>query len=585
MTIQAEGPVEVVMPHLSPGSPTNSLNHDARIRKVLVSGQSGQSLPYQRLKEGGYRIENEARGPVTVHYVADANSFSHVRNHLVEDHAYLNGPAALMFVRGREAEPSVIELTEVAPGWESLASLPRAKDKAHTFFAPTYDDIADTSIFLGELNQASETVEGTRLVVNNHGTPPWPELAVNGASPQESLADLKALYQVFLENFGPFPLERYEHLPPRPPEVEQTDKYVLNKHYIHSGPRSPGGYELYHGHELLLHKASQDSIKKKYHSDGRAYERAIMAHELVHKLLAKLVVHDGIDAHDLAHVHKTDGLWFTEGVTDWAGVQLERQAGLLSQEHYLDHLQGFYRRYQSDLEHNPTSPTDDSLDAHIGISNYYNKGAVAATLLDLEIRQASAGKACFFDVLRDLKEEFGGTGRGHTLDDIERLSQKAAGPPGKERIQEFFARHLRGREPFDLNRSLTHVGLELVEVEKEPATPLDEGGPLELAQFGLTLKPNQDGRLAVDRVERGGPAYRAGLADFRGQLVQNLDAQEALADSTCATFTFETEDRFTGKTVTRTVQLSAEPATETILQSVDQPTPAQLALRRLWLEG
>ena len=603
-------PLDVVMPHISPGSPTNSLNHDRRIRNVRVSDAKGRPVEYHRLKSGGFRIEQEAKGPVTVHYTVKADQFSHVRNSLSEDHAYINGPAAMMYIKGRDTDlPSTVELTNV-PGadWKSLSSLPEIESIPHAFYATCYQDVADTNIFATpDVDIASEVLDGTELLVNVHGTPPWAGLEVNGATAQESLDDLKALFRVFKENFGEFPLDRYHHIGPRPEGVRQTDKYVVNKHYFHNGPRSAGGYEHYHGHELLLHKKNEKGIKRVYESDGRRYERGIMAHEIVHKLLAKNVTHDGIDSEDLSSTEKTDGLWVTEGVTDWTGGVLERQAGLMTGPQYVEHLQNYFNRYVTDMDHDHTSPTDDSLDAHCGNSKYYNKGAVAASLLDLELRHHTGGQRGLFDVLRGLKRDFGGTGVGFALDDMERLSleQVKGNSAGEARVQEFFDKHLRGRQEFDLNRSLAHVGYRvekvLKDVEREcspcsaikawpstrwarsllvetPGMPDEEA---DLPTLGLSMKSGSEG-WEVLGVKHGGPAFDAGLGHFEGKTAKELSFDE---ETGVMTFHFEEPDMFTGEMEKHMVRVPSIPAEELRLVPVDEPTPAQLALRGGWQAG
>lgn len=630
--LPGDEPLDLVMPHLSPGSPTNSLNHEARLSRLSVTDASGRELPLEKLREGGFRVQ--PRGPMTVRYTVAADNFSHVRAYLSDQCAYLNGPATLMYVRGHEHDtPAVMQLTGVPDAsWGSISTLAAVEGAPHTYYASHYDDLADSNTFAGRLDLASAEVQGTRLVVNQHGTPPW----ANGPTAAESLDDLSRLYTQFLEDVGPFPLERYTVTAPRPSGVEAADKYVVDKHYLHGATAGAGGYEHYHGHELLLHKDARRSIDRLHHGDGRAYERGIMAHELVHKLLAKLVRHDGIDAEDLSDTHRTDGLWLTEGVTDWAGLVLERRAGFLTRDEYVEHLQDMFDRYMSDVSRNPTSPRDDSMDAHSGVGSYYNKGAVAGALLDLEIRHATGGRRCMLDLLRALKVEFGGTGRGHTLDDLERLSVGIAGPS----VKRFFEDHLRGREPFDFDRALGYVGYRLAErtsgwtggslalpdgSELQTSASGDvavvaaggaaaavasagwaaagsagaaaAGGaspaasePLELPTFGLTV----DGTWKIVRVSPDGPAARAGLRDFQGEkpvrVAAVVDGQPVEGPFPSGrldalTLTFVKPDMFTGEARETTLTVGAEPVTRTVLEPLPAASPEQLALRALWLSA
>lgn len=601
-------PLDVVMPHLSPGSPTNSLNHDARIKNVRVTDTDGEEIPYQKLREGGFRIK-DARGPVIVHYTVAADTFSHVRANVTNDHAYLNGPAVAMFVRGHEDKPSIVSLNNIPdPSWDSDASLPKLTAQKHAFYAASYRDLADTNIYAGKMNKASAEVENTELTVNVHGLPPWDGIKINGASPQESLDDLKALYKTFIKEFGTFPMSRYVNGAPLPEGVDQRDKYFLNKHYLHNGKPGAGGYEHYHGHELLLSGTAKAGIVKNFDGDGRAYERGTMAHELIHKLLSKFVVHDGIDAEDLSHVHKTDGLWLTEGTTDWAGKRLELLAGLSTPKEHVAHYERIFQRYQADYANNATSPTDDSLDAHVGNSNFYNKGAVAAAVFDLELRAMTGGEKDFFDVLQGLKDEFGGKGVGFTLDDVQRLTENAAGdkPGAKERIAKLFDDHLRGRQPFDLNASLRNVGYQMVTktdgfaagaialgdigVSSEPNGDLQISSAAltakpqatSLPSLGLSLTPKEAGQVEVGSVADGSAAHKAGLTEFAGS-VAKVSVQSEGSQVTSLTFTFEQKDAFTGKPVIRTVTVAPETPTRTVLEEVPSPSALQLARRAEWL--
>lgn len=304
-------------------------------------------------------------------------------------------------------------------------------------------------------------------------------------------------------------------------------------------------------------------------------------------------------------------------MTDWTGLVMERQARLVSSDEYMGHLEGFYQRYLDDISYNMTSPTDDSLDAHIGNSNYYNKGAVAGSLLDLEIRHYTGGQRGMFDVLRGLKSEFGGTGKGHTLDDMERLclKQVEGSSAGEGRIKEFFDTHLRGREAMDIQGALAHVGYKIEQQPKmvEPATlELFEGARLAvqadgdlglvkcshehghhhhhhepakkafLPTLGVRLKQKGEGQWRLDGVSRDSAAGDAGLLEFRGKAIQDISFDE---DSGEMYFRFEKPDMFTGETRVHEFRVKERPAMVNKMVEVDNPSPEQLALRAAWQDA
>lgn len=598
--LPAQEPLDVVMPHVSPGSPTKSANHQDRISSLSAHDASGRTLSMAKNEDGSFRVLRNAPGPVTVNYTVRADEFSHVRNNLNEEHAYISGAAAMMYVKGHDRDTtSTVELANLPKSdWRSISTLAEIPGIPHAFWAHSYQDIADSNTFAGAL----QTVEGqsgnTQLVVNVNGSNPWEQAGLSAVSAEDTMADLKAAYEVFTKNFGDFPLERVRDASPRPAGVQQSDKYVLNKHYVQGGNGYSGGFEHYHGHELILNEKAGPRIEKRFGSDARTFERGILVHELVHKMLAKYVTHSGIDSEDLSKVVVGDGLWVTEGVTDWTGTVLERQAGMLDFSQYKGILEGFYDRYHRNMTERPSSPTEDSREAHLGNSNYYNKGAVAASLLDLEIRHATDNKRGFFDVIRDLKDEFGGTERGHTLADMERLTAKQVkgNPDGEARIREFYQRHLRGSEPMEINRSLALVGFQLKEVAKEVSpfsVSLPDGTDLKVNQegflsqgaasidgvrkrkariesLGLTLDNTSDG-LKVSRVWSDGAAESAGLKAHEGKAVESLTVDPT---------TGNVELRF--KDFENTFNLTPQRPTEFKLVSADNPTGEQLALRQPW---
>lgn len=594
-------PLDLVMPQLSPGSPTNSLNQPARISGLEARDCRGQLLNLEKTAPGHWRLECATSGPVRVHYQVKADEFSHVRSYLSPGLAYLNGPSALMFVEGRQQEPALVELTKLPSAtWRTSSTLESIAGRPTAFYANGYDDIADSNLLAGDFQQVSGRLGNTELQVNQNGTPPWTGLSVNGATPAESLEDLTRLYAAFTQEFGEFPRQRRTAARELPDQVADGDKYVVTKHYLHGQGPNAGGYEHYHGHELLLHKQAEASILRRFDGDGRAHERHIMAHELMHKLIAKFVRHEGIDSADLSHVHCSDGLWLTEGGVEWAAMALQVRSGQMSPAQYQKMLQDQFRNYELAYAQDPSNARDNSLDAHLGNSGFYNKGAVTCALLDLELKAASGGQRGLFDVYRGLKAEFGGQDKFWRLEDVERLALQVAGPDN-QRVRQFFQDYLHDRKPFDFEGILAQAGmgwvergdkftpgqllLEGVSLEIDAQGQLSLGkaaapkaGSLNLPGFGLTLSAGPKGELKLAGVAPNGPAAREGLAALVGQPCKLVSGVGPLQ------LEFSPSDPFTGKITPQTFRLQPEPARQRCLEPLPQADSRALALRRAWLE-
>lgn len=606
MQVERQGrePLDVVMPQLSPGSPTNSLNQPVRLNSLSACDGAGNPLEMEKTAAGHWRIECEASGPITVRYRVKADEFSHVRSYLTDKISYVNGPSALMFVEGRQHEPSLLQLRGFPSAeWKTSSTLENVPGHPELFYASNYDDIADSNTLAGSFQQVGARQGGTLLQVNQNGTPPWKGLKVNGATPEQSLEDLQQLYATFTKEFGEFPRQRRDDARPLPALLAaQDDKYVVTKHYLHAQGPNAGGYEHYHGQELLLHKAAQAGIERRFDGDGRAHERHIMAHELMHKLLAKFVRHEGIDSADLSHVHCTDGLWLSEGGVEWAAMELQRKSGQMSEAQYVKMLQDQFRGYQSAYAQDPSNARENSLDAHLGNSGFYNKGAVTCALLDLEIKAASGGQKGMFDVLRSLKTEFGGRDHFWEVEDVERLAVTMAG--GSARVSSFFQDYLHDNKPFDFAGILAQVGMQwnargdrflagslqlsggqLLSSDGQAAVECGPGGglapsagSLALPAYGVTLAQDDQGSLKLAAVSVGGSGAAAGLSAYVGQPVRLLAAGPKALN-----LEVQASDPFTGELEKRQVEVAARPATQAFLEAAPGASPEALALRRAWL--
>lgn len=604
-------PLDVALPFMSPGSPVNSRNHPAQLGPMQVRDAAGNPLPYEKLPEGGWRIERHARGPVTVSYTLNATDFSSARDQLSDDHAYLNGAATFMYVKGHDRDLSAVVNVHDVPrqDWTAVSTLPPLTAHPNAWYAVNFQELADSNIEIGPLDVATRTVDGLRITVAQHGHSPWARVAPDGVSPQQNVADFGRIYRAFEHELGDFPKQRAADAPATPAGVESPDRYTIIKHYVSGEAPTSLGLEHYHGHELTFVKGNEEGIHRVYADNARMLENKVMAHELGHRLLAKYVQHAGIDSSDFSHEHPSDGLWLTEGVTEWLGTVLERRAGLITEQQYLDRLENQINRCTQDFAVRGTNAREDSLEAANGDGDYYMKGAVLGAMLDLEILHLTDGKKSFMDVLRGLKRDFGGTGQGHTLDDVRRIAREVVAdvPGAAATLDSVFQDVLVDRKPIDFNRFLAHAGLRVTErADAWPVESLDlgEGSRLVtdprgvphtvaaasavpalppfrtlLPALGVSLERTLEGKLKIGVVTPGGSAYAAGLKDFEGATLEGLQP-----DPTGLTFKVKKHDLFSGEDRILSIPVTARPATRLCLERLPRYAAAD-ALRGQWLQA
>lgn len=158
-----------------------------------------------------------------------------------------------------------------------------------------------------------------------------------------------------------------------------------------------------------------------------------------------------------------------EGVTTYYGDLFLKKAGVFTTEEYLEELNRILKRHFENNGQATQSLVESSFDLWLdgyvaGVPNrkvsIYQKGALVALILDLEIRQRTYHARSLDDVMRWMWEYFGKPAIGYTLDDYRAAVEEVTG----RSQQSYFDECITGNLPLEerLNRALTFVGLELV---------------------------------------------------------------------------------------------------------------------------
>src|SRR5258708_7386226 len=129
----------------------------------------------------------------------------------------------------------------------------------------------------------------------------------------------------------------------------------------------------------------------------------LTAHEFFHLWNVKRIRPQSLEPIDYAKENYTPALWFSEGVTTTAATIILLRAGVLDEVRVLRGLTAEIGELQRRPAYLTQSVEESSLDAWLekydyhrlparSIS-YYNKGYLLGVLLDLQVREATAGSA------------------------------------------------------------------------------------------------------------------------------------------------------------------------------------------------
>jgi predicted metalloprotease with PDZ domain len=232
----------------------------------------------------------------------------------------------------------------------------------------------------------------------------------------------------------------------------------------------------------------------------------ITAHEFFHLWNVKRIRPQTLEPLDYTKENYTRALWFSEGCTSAAGDIIDLRAGLMDEKQYLAHLADEIAELERRPAHLTQSAEESSLDAWLEGNayyrrpersiSYYNKGELLGAMLDLELREASHGRASLRELFQWMNLNFARQGR--FFDDSNGVLQAAQAVSHGD-LTEFFARYVSGTEDIPWNDFLRSVGLQV------------EQGTTTVADAGFSASRNFDGPLSVASVAAGSEAERAGL--------------------------------------------------------------------------
>ena len=145
----------------------------------------------------------------------------------------------------------------------------------------------------------------------------------------------------------------------------------------------------------------------------------LASHEYFHVWNVKRLRPRALGPFDFERETHTRDLWIAEGITSYYDDLGVRRAGLSTDAEYLERLSQQIETLQTTPGRLVQSLSDASFDAWVKFYkqnensknsqvSYYNKGAVAAFLLDMRIREASGGKKSLDDAMRLAYERFSG---------------------------------------------------------------------------------------------------------------------------------------------------------------------------------
>ena len=428
----------------------------------------------KRINKNTWRIATSGASEVKLSYDVYSFTVSVRQSYADENYAFLHGVSAFGYLEGYEKEQITLSIVPYA-GWNNVeVALPQTKAAGYVFTCENYDLLADSPIALGNFDKTSY-VSGK--------VPHTVVMIGEGNYDLETIReDFKKISDSQIAMMGDHPSDRYTH-------------------FVYNVGNGGGGLE---------HLNSQTSMMYRwgYTSKGR-YRNflGLIAHEYFHLWNVKRVRPIQLGPFDYDKEVYTDMLWIAEGITSYYDDKTLHRIGLYDDEEYLGILASQINRLENSpgkdimsLAHSSMLawvkaylPTEESMNTTV---SYYNKGMIAAAMLDLEIR--ANGKKSLDDVMTTLYIDFyKKKGRGFTHEEFIAVCTELAG----KNMKPFFEDVIFSTKPLDYESIFSQYGISITDKNADKTTP-----------WSGVVSSHSNGKTTITNIYSNSPAVDAGLS-------------------------------------------------------------------------
>ena len=556
-------PLELRMSRSSPGR--YALHEFAKnVYDVSAVDSTGKKLPVTRPNEHQWNVTHN--GHVRVSYTLYADHADGTYSGVDLTHAHFNMPSAFMFARQTFERPIRIRFNAPAgSNWKVATQLKPTSDP-FVFTAPNLQYFFDSPTELSNHSLRSWTVAGRDRTDTIH-------VAMHHAGTD---AELDAY-------------------------VENTRKIVLEQRAIFGElPRFDYGTYTFLADYLpwvngdgMEHRTSTVVSATRSLAEAGTAVLGTVSHEFFHAWNVERIRPRSLEPFDFEKANMSGELWFAEGFTSYYGPLALKRAGITSLDDYASGI-GFNvsavltnpgRLYFSPIEMSYQAPFVDAA-ASIDATNrantfisYYTYGAAIALGLDLMLRTEKQ-YVTLDDFMRAMWARYGRTEMPYSLDNWRMTLGQVV--RDQKWADEFFNKHIAGKEPIDFATLLGRVGLQL---RKAGA------GKASLGAVGFTRDTTRV--VIATNTLVGSPLYAAGVD--RGDRIVSLDGVplanpagvQSVLDAHKPGDRIEIVFESRGQQRTETLTL-AEPEQLEILtyeKAGLAVTPEMLALREAWLSS
>jgi predicted metalloprotease with PDZ domain len=462
-----------------------------------------RQIGLQKLNKHSWIVEPVASS-ITIRYLVYAWELTVRSSHFDLNHAYFNGPALFLGVKGQEMSKCCLEI--VAPDDQQIAdwkvAIPMHPVKTDEkgfgrYIADTYEDFIDCPAEIGRYSESEFSVASC-----NH------RLIVSGSNrfDHESICScLERICSEQVELFGELPIQEYTFF-----------LQLVDDGY--------GGLEHKNSTSLIFSRDELPSKNDTKISPGYRRLLALCSHEYFHLWNVKRITPQPFLEQNTSQEVYTKQLWVFEGITSYYDELMLVRSGVIEAEGYFEMLAETVTRVMRGSGRKKQTLEESSFDvwtkfykqdenAPNAIVSYYAKGALFALVLDLTIRIQSEGLFSLDHIMRAMWQKYGKNSEGVPEGGFEEVAAEVT----SLNLKSLFELGLRSTEELPLAECLEAFG---VEMKLLPAKSQDDKGGVitksENEQNSYSVIGakwiDKNGTVYIQQVFDGGAAQEAGVS-------------------------------------------------------------------------
>jgi predicted metalloprotease with PDZ domain len=466
------------------------------VKNFMVKTAAGNPVSWEKTDENTWKIKAGKKGlalKISYEVVAD-NPFIAYAN-LDKDYGYIL-PGALFMYTDAALKQSVQVKINPHKTWknEVITGLTALAKEPNTFIAHNFDELYDSPLLMGKLEQISSFKLGNKPIS-------YFSFGLGAFDRKQFSEDLYKIVENGSNVIGKIPFEHYSFM-----------AVGMNGYGF-------GGIEHLNSSSLLVSNKdllADSSFKLRYYH--------FLAHEYFHTYNVKRIRPIALGPFDYTKENYTNMLWVSEGFTDYYANLILNRAGLMSAEHVLSNLQeqiGNYENtpghlYQSATQAShgiwaqrgmPTERTPEEVAKTISV---YDKGSALGMLIDLKIRHETSNTKTLDEVMKNLYTKFyEKQNRGFTDKEFRDECEAVAGTD----LSELFG-YASTVKPVNYVKYMAYAGMDIDTALKA----------LPVLSFGAETRWSvKDSTLAITGITWNRPAYLAGLK--KGDKIRSIDGK------------------------------------------------------------